>query len=70
MIFMTFNTVIYTMLRYGPDDAVKVIKAFSEMEWIYIAALSAIGIYISKRSKDKNPGALGGLGGLIKKLRG
>jgi hypothetical protein len=69
MIFMTFNTIVYTMLRHGPDDAIKVIKAFSEMEWIYIAALSAIGVYISKRSKDKNPLALGSIGSLLKKIR-
>jgi hypothetical protein len=69
MVFMTFNTIVYTMLRHGPDDAIKVIKAFSEMEWIYIAALTAIGVYVSKRSKDKNPGAIGMIGRIIGKMR-
>lgn len=67
--FMMFNTVLYTILKHGPEDAIQVIIAFSAMQWMIIAMLSAMGVYISKRSKDKNPGALGVLGSLIGRFK-
>lgn len=67
-LFMTFNTVLYTLLRYGPEDAIKVIGSFSKMEWVYVAMFTAIGVYIKKRSDDKNTNRLGLIGAIAKKM--
>lgn len=69
MIFITFTSAAYTIVFKSPKEGVEVIKAYSEMEWIFIAALSAISVYIKKRSDDKKPNnPLGILGALAKRI--
>lgn len=68
MIFTTFTSVTYTILFKSPKEGVEVIKAFSMMQWIFVAGFSAIGVYIQARTKDKNPNTLGVLGALVKRL--
>ena len=67
-----FLTIVYTMLRHGPEEAVKMIEAYATMEWVFVALFAAIGVYIKKRSDDKKPlipgaGLLGALVGLRRK---
>ena len=63
-----FLTVVYTLLKVGPEKAIEMIKAYAQMEWIIVAMLAAIGVYIKKRSDDKKP-PTAGLLGIISSLR-
>jgi len=65
-----FITVTATALIVSVKDAVDLIGAYAKMQWIFVAAFSAIGVYITGRTKEKTSlaGNLGGLGGLARKL--
>lgn len=66
MMSMFFN--ITRVIGKDLDQAIKMIEAYASMEWVFVAMLAAIGVYITKRSKDKNPNALGMLGALAKRI--
>ena len=65
---MMFSTVTYAMLFKGIDDAVKMIKAYSGMEWIMLGLFSVIGVYVVSRSKDKKPSVMGLIGSIAKRI--
>jgi hypothetical protein len=62
---LMFVTATGVMLFSSVEKGVQVIVAYSSMQWIIVAGLTALGIYIKKRSDDK---AGGGSLGLIEKL--
>ena len=67
LLILTVCTTIFISI----DKAAVVIKALAELEWIIVAALAVIGVYVKKRSDDKaGGGALGLLGALAKRVAG
>lgn len=67
-IALMFTTITVVMMWKGVDDAVKMIKAYSKMEWIIVALLAVIGVYVKKRSDDKKPPVMGLLGALAQRV--
>lgn len=66
---LMFITSTGVMLFSSVDKAIKVIIAYSSMQWIIVAGLAALGVYIKKRSDDKaGGGALGFIGALAKRI--
>ena len=61
----------YAIAWRDVDDVVKIIKAVSTLEWMWITALGVLGIYIKKRSDDKNPQkGIGMFGALAERIKG
>jgi hypothetical protein len=67
---LMFVTATGVMLFSSVEKGVQVIVAYSSMQWIIVAGLTALGVYIKKRSDDKaGGGALGLVGSLMRKMR-
>jgi hypothetical protein len=66
---LMFITATGVMLFSSVEKAIQVIIAYSSMQWIIVAGLAALGVYIKKRSDDKaGGGALGLVGSLMRKI--
>ena len=68
---LMFTTATGVMIFSSVEKAIQVIIAYSSLQWVLLAAYSALSIYIKKRSDDKaGGGVLGIIGTIAKKIGG